>query len=258
MLFTDQLHRTIKLPYPPQRIISLVPSQTELLFHLGLAEKIVGVTKFCLHPYEQVKKVSKIGGTKNFHFEKIDELAPDLIIANKEENYQEGIERLAEKYPVWISDIYTLEDALNMIVGIGEICTKKTEAQMVAAFIQSNFSLLTKTYKGKVAYLIWKNPYMVAGNRTFINDILQRLGFENVFADKSRYPQVSLPEIAEKEPDYIFLSSEPYPFQEKHLQEMQQLFPDSQVQLVNGEMFSWYGSRLLEAIKYFRNFLKNS
>lgn len=258
MLFTNQLHRHIELPYPPQRIISLVPSQTELLFDLGLAEKIVGITKFCIHPQEKVKNVPKVGGTKNFHFEKIDALAPDLIIANKEENYREGIEQLAQKYPVWISDIYTLEDALKMITSIGEVCAKKIEAQIMVSFIDSAFRLLAKTYSGRVAYLIWKNPYMVAGSHTFIHDILQRLGFENAFAEKPRYPEVNLNEIAEKKPDYIFLSSEPYPFKEKHLQEFQSFFPASKIQLVNGEMFSWYGSRLLEASKYFRCFLKNS
>ncbi|MCS6795188.1 MAG: helical backbone metal receptor [Raineya sp.] len=254
MLFTDQLHRTIELPFPPQRIVSLVPSQTELLFDLGLEEKIVGITRFCIHPQDKVKKVPKIGGTKKFHFEKIDELCPDLIIANKEENYREGIEQLAQKYPVWVSDVITFEDALQMILKVGEICGKKWEAQIMVSFITASFSMVQKMYSGKVAYLIWKNPYMAVGNHTFIHDILQKLGFTNVFAEKSRYPEVTISEIAELQPDYVFLSSEPYPFKEKHLQELQNALPFCQVKLVNGEMFSWYGSRLIHASKYFQKF----
>src|SRR5579863_4514221 len=115
MITTDQLGTRLDIKIPPERIISLVPSQTELLFDLGLEEQIVGVTRFCVHPAEKVAMKVKVGGTKRFDFEKIASLNPDLIIGNKEENYLEGIEALRKEYPVWMSDIFTLKDALDMI-----------------------------------------------------------------------------------------------------------------------------------------------
>ncbi|WP_349630857.1 helical backbone metal receptor [Aquiflexum sp. TKW24L] len=132
MIYLDQLNRTISLPNPPKRIVSLVPSQTELLVDLGLRERIVGITKFCIHPKGLKKEKMIIGGTKNFYFDKIESLQPDLIIGNKEENYKEGIEKLAEKYPVWMSDIYTLEDAYRMILGIGELTDTSIKAIQIS------------------------------------------------------------------------------------------------------------------------------
>lgn len=256
MLFTDQIGRNIDISENPQCIISLVPSQTELLFDLGLEEKIIGITKFCIHPKDKVKNVTKIGGTKNFHFDKIDALQPDLIIGNKEENYQEGIERLSEKYPVWISDIYNLADALAMIKSVGEITNKKTEAQNLIEKIQIGFENLPKTISSlQVAYLIWREPYMVAAQNTFIDAMLHQIGLKNVFSEKERYPETTLAELCENQPDYIFLSSEPYPFKEKHLTELQMACPNSKILLVDGEMFSWYGSRLLKSCKYFEKLL---
>lgn len=258
MLVTDQTGRKVDIPQQPQRIISLVPSQTELLFDLGLETKIVGITKFCIHPKDKVKNISKIGGTKNFHFEKIQALNPDLIIGNKEENYQEGIAKLAEKYPVWLSDIYTLSDALQMIQAIGKITNKSPEANVLSKQIQQNFSTLPKvSRKVRVAYLIWRKPYMVAASRTFIDAMLSEIGLENIFAEKERYPEITLVELSEKQPDYIFLSSEPYPFKEKHIAELQQVCPKSKILLVDGEMFSWYGSRLLKSSSYFQELMKS-
>lgn len=238
------------LPYPPQRIISLVPSQTELLYDLGLRKRIIGITKFCIHPAEAVKNVTQVGGTKNFRFEVIDELQPDLIIGNKEENYQEGIERLASAYPVWISDIYTLEDALHSIKKIGELTGTPLRASQITAAIRQGFAALVPGSPVKVVYLIWKNPWMAAGSQTFIDDMLHRCGFTNALAHLPRYPVVTEEALRNAAPDYLFLSSEPYPFQEKHLAELEAICPAAKVILVDGEMFSWYGSRLLQATGY--------
>lgn len=258
MLFTDQIGRNIDVSESPQRIISLVPSQTELLFDLGLEDKVLGITKFCIHPKEKVKQITKIGGTKNFHFDTIEVLKPDLIIGNKEENYQEGIEKLAEKYPVWISDIYNLADALVMIKSIGKITNSQAEAQNLIEKIQIGFENLPKIHLNlQIAYLIWREPYMAAAQHTFIDAMLRQIGLLNAFADKERYPETTLTELSERQPDYIFLSSEPYPFKEKHLRELQRACPNSQVILVDGEMFSWYGSRLLKSISYFTELLKS-
>lgn len=250
---TDQLGRRVIIPFPPQRIISLVPSQTELLVDLGVGKRMVGVTKFCIHPPETRHTASIIGGTKNFDFDKIAALKPDLIIGNKEENYQAGIEQLAASYPVWLSDISDLGQALDMIRRVGFIAGAKDKAEKIATKIANSFAALaTHTPAVSAAYFIWRKPYMVAASGTFINDMLRRAGFSNAFAHLGRYPEITLEQLAQAAPTRIFLSSEPYPFKEKHLAELQELCPAAEVQLVDGELFSWYGSRLLHSAAYFQ------
>lgn len=241
----------------PQRIVSLVPSQTELLFDLGLEERIVGLTKFCIHPKEQVKEKTKIGGTKNFKLDVIDELQPDLIIGNKEENYPEGIAALQEKYPVWMSDIYTLEDSLQMITQLGELTGTEAKAEQIAQGIAAGFQKLQPVQPAiPTAYFIWRGPYMAVGSDNFIDHLLQRCGFSNVFADQPRYPEVSPEQLRAAAPKLILLSSEPYPFQEKHITEFQEICPEAVVKVVDGEMFSWYGSRLLQAPAYLQGIIE--
>jgi len=255
----DQMGRTVTVPERPTRIVSLVPSLTELLFDLGLAESIVGVTKFCVHPAKLVRDKQKIGGTKEFRFAEIDALAPDLIIGNKEENYQAGIDQLATSYPVWMSDIYTLDDALEAIAQIGRLVDRGAESraliqQIEAAFQRLPARQLSLSKPKRVGYFIWQKPYMVVGQQTFIHDMLDRCGLLNAFADMgdSRYPMVSDDDIHAAQLDAILLSSEPFPFAEKHRTQFAEIFPDTTVHLVNGEMFSWYGSRLLLAANYFQ------
>jgi ABC-type Fe3+-hydroxamate transport system substrate-binding protein len=249
-------HR-ITLPQLPQRIVSLVPSQTELLFDLGLEDRIVGVTKFCIHPRQKVKQRTKIGGTKNFKLEIIDELQPDLIIGNKEENYQEGIEALQAKYPVWMSDIYTLEDALDMISQVGQLTGTEAKAQELIRGIASGFEQLQPLQPAiPTAYFIWRKPYMAVGGDNFIDHVLQRCGFSNIFANLPRYPEVSPEQLKAAAPKLILLSSEPYPFQEKHFAEFQEICPTAVIKVVDGEMFSWYGSRLLKAPRYLQGIIE--
>ncbi|WP_420851820.1 ABC transporter substrate-binding protein [Pontibacter litorisediminis] len=241
----------ITLSQLPQRIVSLVPSQTELLFDLGLADRVVGVTKFCIHPKEQVKQKAKIGGTKNFHLEKIDELQPDLIIGNKEENYKEGIEQLQQKYKVWMSDIYTLEDALEMLRQVGQLTGTEDSAAELEQGIKQGFAQLQPVQPGiKTAYFIWRKPYMAVGSHNIIDHILSRCGFTNAFADLERYPEISPEQLQRTGPQLILLSSEPYPFKEKHIAEFRELCPQASIKVVDGEMFSWYGSRLAKAPAY--------
>lgn len=252
--FTDQMSRTISIPSSPQRIVSLVPSQTELLHYLGLEKEVVGITKFCVHPMEWFRTKKRVGGTKQLKIEAIEALQPDLIIGNKEENERSQIEILAKKYPVWMSDIQSLEEALQMIQEVGILINKKAEATNLVRLIQTDFSNLPKPEKPiRVAYLIWRKPYMVAAADTFIHEMLQSAGFENVFAAQSRYPEITLEDLAQAQPEVILLSSEPYPFKDKHFAEFQRLCPLAVVQLVDGELFSWYGSRLLHSAAYFRN-----
>ncbi|GAA4315588.1 helical backbone metal receptor [Nibribacter koreensis] len=257
MVFTDQMGRQVNVPSLPQRIISLVPSQTELLFDLGLGDRVVGVTKFCIHPKELVKSKTKIGGTKNFKLDVIDQLQPDLIIGNKEENYLEGITALQQKYPVWMSDIYTLEDALIMMEQVGRISQVENKTQELITSIKSQFEAINPIQPAvTAAYFIWKNPYMAVGGHNFIDDMLTRCGFVNALQHLPRYPEVT-PELLKKlNPQVILLSSEPFPFQEKHVQEFKDICPDARVWIVDGEMFSWYGSRLQHAVPYLQNVIK--
>lgn len=218
---------------------------------LGLADRIVGVTKFCIYPKGFKKQKTVIGGTKKFRFEVIESLQPDLIIGNKEENYKEGIEELSKMFPVWMSDVFNLEDAIEMIQGIGAITETDNRASALIQSIKRGFQL-TIPRKGTAVYLIWQDPYIVVGTRTFINEMILRAGFENLIK-KERYPQISLEELQELEPDFILLSSEPFPFKIKHLDSFKRNFPNSEVRLVDGELFSWYGSRLLHTPNYLRS-----
>lgn len=251
MEYEDQMNRKLVLEKIPQRIISLVPSQTELLVHLGLGDRVVGLTKFCVHPKGFKKNKAVIGGTKNFHFDNIEILNPDLIIGNKEENYKEGIERLTEKYPVWMSDIFNLEDAMEMMKALGDITGKKEEAVLITDKIRIGFEQKFP-FKGTAVYLIWQDPIIVAGKYTFIDDLLKRVGYENLIGNE-RYPEITNEEITALDPDYILLSSEPYPFKKTHIAVYEKMFSKAKVQCVDGEMFSWYGSRLVKAVNYFKS-----
>jgi len=249
MEYKDQMGHRVLLEKRPERIISLVPSQTEYLVDVGLEEQLVGITKFCIHPAGLKRKKTLIGGTKNFHFDKIEALKPDLIIGNKEENYQEGIEQLSSQFPVWMSDIYDLEGALEMMALLGEISKNEARSKEIISKIRGGFER-DFAYKGTAVYLIWQEPLIAVGSHTFVDDLLRRVGFTNL-VQKARYPEISQEEIQTMNPDVLLLSSEPYPFSTKHQAAYQKMFPKTKVQLVDGEMFSWYGSRLLKAVDYF-------
>ncbi|TDN40542.1 cobalamin-binding protein [Hymenobacter sp. UV11] len=259
LTITDQLGRRVAVPFPPQRIVSLVPSQTELLFDLGLGNRVAGITKFCIHPPEARQTATIIGGTKNFDFDKIKALKPDLIIGNKEENYQAGIEELTAHYPVWLSDISTLPQALDMIKRVAFIAGEKERGEDMATEITASFASLTAPQPLiPAAYFIWRKPYMVAASSTFINDMLSRAGFRNVFAGLGRYPEITSEQLRAAAPERILLSSEPYPFGEKHVAELQEICPAAKIQLVDGELFSWYGSRLRLSAAYFNRLLRDN
>ena len=261
MLITDQLGRKVTLENTPKRIVCLVPSMTELLVDLGLEKNIVGVTKFCVHPDHIRKDKTIVGGTKTVHIHKIYALNPDIILCNKEENTREIVEQCKEIAPVHISDIKNIEDTLQLIKQYGEIfeCEKKAE-EIIHSIRKKNhdFQIATKNFPiFKVAYFIWRKPWMVAGNNTFINYLLRINKYENVLKNQERYPEVTLEDLKKKDFDFIFLSSEPYPFKEEHLNELQELFPNQQIVLVDGEYFSWYGTRLDKAFNYFLKLRKS-
>jgi ABC-type Fe3+-hydroxamate transport system substrate-binding protein len=248
MIFKDQIGQELELQVPVKRIVSLVPSQTELLHALGLEDEVVGLTKFCIHPEKWWREKKRVGGTKNVSIEKVRELKPDLVIGNKEENFRENIEELKEIVPVWMSDISNLKEALAMISDIGEITGKSLRANEIIQDIQTNFSRIKKLENSpKVLYFIWKKPWMCAGKDTFIDHMLTLCGFDNA-ATMNRYPTIEEKEFPDVE--YVFLSSEPYPFKEKDVLEMKEFFPNAKIIIVDGEYFSWYGSRLIGAPEY--------
>ena len=253
----DQIGTTHTFETSPSRIISLVPSQTELLYDLGLEDKIIGITKFCVHPYHFKSTKKSVGGTKKVHFEKIRLLQPDIIICNKEENTLEMVEQLRKICPVWVTNIATIEDNFQMITDFGQLFNCRTESQKwndKLAFALTDFKNYIKDKEiKKAAYFIWKKPFMVAGSDNFINELLKLNHFENIYQNKGRYPEIELKKMRlEGDPDLVFLSSEPYPFAEEDAFEIGRHTHHAKTVFVDGEMFSWYGSRLLKAFDYFK------
>lgn len=256
MKLKDQLGRKLILAQPPTRIISLVPSQTELLVALGLEEAIVGLTKFCVHPAHLIRQKQVVGGTKNISQNKIRALQPHIVLCNKEENTREIVQQLEQEYPVYVSDISKVEDSLEMIAHFGQLFGRAEQAAALITKINGQVAEFKEFIKGKprlrVLYLIWKNPWMTIGKDTFIHALLTLNGFINAFANQMRYPEIDEQTFQDTPADVIFLSSEPYPFGEKHIAEIRQLQPHAKIYLVDGEYFSWHGSRLADAFPYFR------
>ena len=257
MNFVDQIGVEHAFKTTPKRIVSLVPSQTELLYDLGLEEEIVGITKFCVHPKHLKATKQIVGGTKQVKYDKIKALQPDIIIANKEENTKEIVEELSKICPVWVTNIITIEDNLQMISDFGKLFNKRTEAQKwedKISFAYHEFQQFIKDKPiRKVAYFIWANPYMVAGKDTFINEMLVLNRFENIYKEKGRYPEIELEKIRQEgDPEIVFLSSEPFPFKDEHAFEIGRCTHHAKTIFVDGELFSWYGSRILKAFPYFK------
>ena len=227
---------------------------------LGLEEFIVGVTKFCVHPSHLVKSKTIVGGTKNINIDKIKALQPDIILCNKEENTKEIVEACEKIATTHVSDIFTIDDSKKLIIEYGKLLSCKTEATEIVKKIDlglTDFKQYLKNYsQKKVAYFIWRNPWMVAGNNTFINHLLELNNFKNIHNNKERYPEINFNNSIHI-PELILLSSEPYPFKEKHIEEINDCFKKAKVILVDGEMFSWHGSRLIKAFDYFKELHKN-
>lgn len=259
MKFKDQIGRVLDINTTPKRIVSLVPSQTELLYDLGLEASVIGITKFCVHPKHFKKDKTSVGGTKQVNFKKIASLNPDIILCNKEENTLEMISQLEVIAPVHISDIYTIKDCLELIIMYGNLFHVEKKAIDLVKTIQIqldefNDFILKKSIL-KTAYFIWKNPWMVAAKHTFIDEMLALNRFDNDYSNLERYPEINLkpnPNV-----DLVLLSSEPYPFKEKHIKELKMFFPNAHLCLVDGEAFSWYGSRLIKAFEYFKQLHQN-
>lgn len=252
----DQLIRHIDTTNPFKRIVSLVPSQTELICDLGLQQRLVGVTKFCVHPEGLKEQSTIVGGTKSVKWEILKSLHPDIALCNKEENTLEIVQELEKFTQVHVADINTLEDCYELIEQYGRLFGVEDRGKVMISEIKDRLLDYNNFIKGrrmpKVAYMIWKKPWMLAGGYTFINHLLGIAGYRNGFEHLERYPQVELSDLQNSGIELLFLSSEPYPFSEKHKRELENLLPGVRIVLVDGEFFSWYGSRLILAFDYFK------
>ena len=247
--------------YP--KIISLVPSITLLLFDLGLENSIIGRTKFCIHPKEKVKQIPTIGGTKNIDIEKIKTLQPTIIFATKEENEKVQIIELKKIFNVVIFDVKNLDDNYNMIAKIGKLTSTEIKATEIIEQTKLNFEHLKNINSPSLPiaigtlYLIWRKPYMTIGKDTFIHAMLETIGLKNMFAHQTRYPIIqNLQTSYFAKCELVLLSSEPYPFTQNHINEIQEQLPNAKILLVDGEYFSWYGSKMMNAPKYFNELIK--
>lgn len=238
------------------RIISTVPSITELLSDLGLENEVVGITKFCVHPHNWYRSKPRIGGTKTLDLAKINALSPDLIIANKEENTKEQIQALQDFTKVLVTDIKSPEDNLELITEIGQLTNKRLTAIKLRQEFQSALDNIPNPHEAiPAAYLIWKNPYMTIGTDTYIHAVMKKCGLHNIYSPKTRYPETTLLELKKLQPKVILLSSEPFPFNEKHVEEFSTYIPEATITLVDGEAFSWYGTRFIKTAPYFKELI---
>lgn len=254
----DQMNFWVTVPERPQRIVSLVPSQTEFLYEIGLGDRVIGITNYCTHPKEWAEKKLRIGGPKDFSIDAIRLLNPDLIIANKEENHVDKILHLKKSYPVWISDVRNLEQALDMMRRIGVMVGRVKNAETVITKVRHNFQrILSLEKRINVAYFIWRKPYMSINYDTFIHAMLTTCGLNNCFSEQAaRYPVISESMLRKAAPELVILPSEPFPFTQKHADEIREIIPQTRFFLVNGEMFSWYGSRLIKSPPYYNKLIQ--
>ena len=245
----DARGTALLLPTPPQRIVSLVPSQTELLADLELGDRVVGITRFCERPAAWHREKPFVGGTKQVNVDAVRRLQPDLVLANKEENLRPDIELIDDFAPVFVTDVGSVDDACKMIRTVGHLTHTTERAEPIASRIQNAMQSLSVDHRIRAVYLIWRDPFMTVGGDTFIHDVMERGGFHNPFDDHLRYPEVTMDDIVSADPDVVLCSSEPFPFHQKprFTEDLREALPDIPVHVVDGQVFSWYGSRLLSA-----------
>jgi ABC-type Fe3+-hydroxamate transport system substrate-binding protein len=258
--FVDASGVTLAIPRPPRRIVSLIPSTTETLCALGLADALVGITVYCREPADVVRTKTRVGGEKNPDLEQIRALAPDLVVANIEENVRGHIDTLRGwGIPVWVTYPRTVAEAVRMIRELGTITGTEARATTLADELDGRLAQLAALVAGRppvpVFYAIWREPWMTISQDTYIHDMLRVCGGLNVFAaHPERYPAVALEEIAARRPHVILLPDEPFRFREVHRRDFAR-FPDvpavasGRVHLVDGKPFSWHGPRIAEALR---------
>jgi ABC-type Fe3+-hydroxamate transport system substrate-binding protein len=240
---------------PGARIVSLVPSITELLCDLGLAAQLVGRTGFCIHPAEVVKSIPKVGGTKDVNIEKIRKLAPTHLVVNIDENEKPTVEALAEFVPnIVVTHPMGPRDNLALARLMGGIFGVADRAGLWCADFERAYALLQETPKGpqaKVLYCIWQDPWMSISGDTYIARMLAEIGWHTPPLGAARYPSFSWSDELVDGIDGVLLSSEPYRFTQAHADALEKQI-GKPVHLVDGEMMSWYGSRSLAGLAYLR------
>lgn len=248
----DRVGRSVTYSFPPKRIVSLCPGITDTLFALNLEDEIVGRTRFCIYPKGKVDNVPAVAGTKDIKLEAIQDVRPDLIIVEKEENTKEIVEELEKFFPVYVAEVQSVDEAYKMIEEMGTLTDRNDAAATLLNSIQRQFASLPKAAGKRIGYVIWRKPYMVVGKDTYINSLLEKMGFVNPFTEADgRYPAVTDDDFQKAELDYVLLASEPFPFKEKHANEFLDMMPETKPILVDGEMF-WYGPRMEDAPAYFQ------
>ncbi|MFA8300437.1 MAG: ABC transporter substrate-binding protein [Hyphomicrobiales bacterium] len=257
MIWKDDLNREVEISEMPKRIVSLCPSITETICKLDLQHHLVGITDYCIHPEPLLVNKERIGGTKSINIDKIHLLEPDLILAVKEENLRKDIRSLQKEYPVFVFDIKSFDQGVDLIDRLGDMLDAKYDAHMLSETLRQISSSLIPVKKPKKAlYLIWKDPIMAAGKDTFISSMMNIAGFKNCLLKRDgSYPKID--DLNELDYDTLILSTEPYEFSEHHIDEFRKLVPDKEVILVDGEMFSWYGSHMVEAVCYIESLRKS-
>lgn len=249
---TDHLKRPIHITYPPKKIVSLAPAITETLYHLSLNDEIVGRTRFCKYPKNKVEHALNVGGTKDIKLERIHSLKPDLIIAEKEENTKEIVETLEAHYPVFVFEVQSMADSLRMVLDLGQLVGQQNQAKIMHEQIENSFAHLPNVHNKRVAYMIWQRPYMVIGKDTYINSLLNHMGWKNPFIHFSgRYPEVTITDLKDAKLDYLLLATEPFPFQSKHIKPFTEMLPNVKTMIIDGEMF-WYGAKAINIAPYFQ------
>jgi ABC-type Fe3+-hydroxamate transport system substrate-binding protein len=244
---------TLHLPDPEARIVCLVPSITELLCDLGLAARIIGRTGFCVHPEHLVRVIPKVGGTKDVNLARVRRLAPSHLIVNIDENEKPTVQALAAAVPhIVVTHPQHPRDNLELYRLMGSIFCVEPRAAMLCAQFEEAYERLEQLpwQSRRVLYLIWKDPWMTVAPGTYIANMLALVDWQHLsFADTRRYPEIDLDKAAQQA-ELILLSSEPYRFDETHRAALAKRFPEQHVQLVDGEMLSWYGSRAIAGLDY--------
>lgn len=257
MVFTDDMKEEIQMEDYPHKIISLCPSVTETLVKLGLKNQLTARTNYCYRPEGDVEGIKKIGGPKSIDMEAVDSTEPDLIIAVKEENDRQQIEKLREKHIVFVFDVNTYTEALDMIIRMGELMGKQEKAVEMADNIDKAFANIPQLKTPLTfLYLVWKDPLIAAGKRTYINNVLTSHGFSNCLDTFiQRYVTLNIEVFKKLEFDIAFLPTEPFEFNEDDKKDILAFFPETDVRLVDGEVFSWYGYRMLHAAEYLKKLI---
>ena len=248
------------------RLASLCPSLTELLFDLGLGSSVVGRTKFCVHPEGAVDAVEKVGGTKDPRIDRIIELQPDLVLINEEENRKEDAEVLAEAgIRCHVSLPRDAAETADMVRSIGAAVGRVSEAGEIARDIDHRAARVRREAEDRptvsFAYLVWRDPLMTVNADTFVSSLLALPGGRNVFADEpDRYPEINAERLGAADPDVVLLSSEPFPFRERHAEELARDsgLPVDRFLLVDGELLSWHGSRTPAGIDYAETLIRGA